>query len=127
MNQKAGLYGLSSDERHRLQILWHKLKDTGSQELFGDFEAFAKWSAENGFAIGKLLIAKDIRSPRGPENAYWHPHDIPQTDAQRAALVTLTEHPCISCPRCYYCDTACYLRKKWWDMGMEKLRERFYV
>lgn len=126
MNQKPKLYGLSSEGRHRLQCMWHKM-ETGSRELFGDFESFAKWSAENGFAIGKILVAKDIRFPRGPENAYWMAHDKPETDSQRAARVELTEHPCKKCPRNHYCDTACYLRKKWWDIGMEKLRERFGV
>lgn len=118
---KTGLYGLSAEERKRLQNIWYGME---SQNGFGDFETFAKWSAENGFAIGKVLIQKDIRKPKGPDNAYWKPYDQPETDAQRAARVELTENPCITCPRNYYCDNACYLRKKWWDMGMEKIRER---
>ena len=123
MRRKIECYGLSCEERSRLLKIWNNL-EVSSRDIYGDFDAFAKWSAENGFALGKVLTAVDFRKPRGPGNAYWHPHDQWETDAQKAARVELTENPCITCPQNFYCDRICYLRKKWWDIGMEKIRER---
>lgn len=126
-NNKTGQYGLSVEERKRLHNLWYKFVGTDTETAFGDFECFAHWAAENGFAMDKQLMPVDFRKPVTPENGYWKIIGEPETDARRAARVVLTEHPCADCPRSHYCDTVCYLRKKWWDIGMEKLRERFGV
>lgn len=127
MNDKIEQYGLSAEERKKFCNLWYELAARGIQAEFGSYGKFVEWSLKNGYAAGRKLVAIDFRKPIAPDNAYWKDKDAVETDAQRAARVTLTEHPCDSCPRYKYCDTICFLRKKWWDIGMEKLRKRWGI
>lgn len=92
-------HGLSKLDVERLYGRWKVLRKDGHD--FESFDAFVKWSGENGCEYHARLKKIDENRPFGPDNAYWKPAERKKSNGKTTGAGEVPEHmtesPCVKC------------------------------
>lgn len=86
----------------RLYQTWKRMRKHLHNEDWDKFEAFYRWSIEEGYVPGDRLKRYDDTLPHGPDNSFWQGQD----EGEFSLMRTLE-----------WCEK--------WDQTVNKLRKQF--